>query len=325
LFETNPQNSDQLRISTNWSTKMHLLKDKVAVVIGASRGIGRGIAIGLGREGAQLVLAALTMEPGEKSKLGSEGYTINGSLKETAREIEITGGKADIIQCDALDYDQIQAMVEETIRKYSRIDILVISLQPDCQVEGSLYEMPVSAWDDHMSVVPRAYYYAGRAVAPHMEKQGFGLITAVSSPGGTFDFYSIPYCVARSAIDRLAQAFDHELGEAGVAAVSLWPTTMRTERVGSAHAGESQGFSIDNSVDLEIAGDAPELLGKAIANLSVDPELAKLSGRVQVLNYLAKRYNLKDENGSAAAPVPHLDKLIADTGSLAPSAYTVID
>jgi dehydrogenase/reductase SDR family protein 1 len=302
---------------------MHSLRDKVAVVIGASRGIGRGIAIGLGREGAQLVLAARTMEPGEKSELGPEGYTINGSLRETAREIENTGGKATIIQCDALDYDQVQALVEATIEKYSRIDILVISLQPDCQVEGRLCEMPVSAWDDHMSVVPRAYYYAGRAVAPHMVKQGFGLIAAVSSPGGAFDFYSIPYCVARSAIDRLAQAFDHELGEAGVAAVSLWPTTMRTERVGSAHAGESQGFSIDNSVDLEIEGDAPELLGKAIANLSIDPELAKLSGRVQVLNYLAKRYNLKDENGSAVAPVPHLDKLIADTGSLAPSAYTV--
>ena len=302
---------------------MHLLKDKVAVVIGASRGIGRGIAIGLGREGAQLVLAARTMEPGEKSKLGAEGYTINGSLKETAREIENTGGKADIIQCDALDYDQVQAMVEETIGKYGRIDILVISLLPDCQLEGSLCEMPVSAWDDHMSVVPRAYYYAGRAAAPHMVKQGSGLITAVSSPGGSFDFYSIPYCVARSAIDRLAQAFDHELGESGVAAVSLWPTFMRTERVGSAQAGESQGFSIDNSVDLEIDADAPELLGKAIAHLSADPEIARLSGRVQVLNYLAKRYDLKDENGSAAAPVPHLDKLIADTGSLAPSAYTV--
>ena len=67
------------------------------------------------------------------------------------------------------------------------------------------------------------------------------------------------------------------------------------------------------------------MLGKAIANLSIDPKIAKLSGRVQVLNYLAKRYNLKDENGSAAAAVRHLDKLIADTGSLAPSAYTVND
>jgi len=302
---------------------MYLLKDKVAVVIGASRGIGRGIAIGLGREGAQLVLAARTMEPEEKRELGSEGYSINGSLKETAREIENTGGKADIIQCDALDYDQVQAMVEETISNYSRIDILVISLQPDCQLEGSLCEMPVSAWNDHMSVGPRAYYYAARAVAPHMVKQGSGLITAVSSPGGSLDFYSIPYCVARSAIDRLAQAFDSELGAAGVAAVSLWPTTMRTDRVSRAHAGESQGFSIDSSIDLEIDGDAPELLGKAIANLSIDPEIARLSGRVQVLNYLAKRYGLKDENGSAAAPVPHLDKLIADTGSLAPSAYSV--
>jgi len=172
---------------------MHLLKDKVAVVIGASRGIGRGIAIGLGREGAQLVLAARTMEPGEKKELGSEGYNINGSLKETAREIEKMGGKADITQCDALDYDQVEAMVEETISKYSRIDILVISLLPDCQLEGTLGEMPVSAWDDHMSVVPRAYYYAGRAVAPQMAKQGSGLITAVSSSGGAVDFYSIPY------------------------------------------------------------------------------------------------------------------------------------
>jgi dehydrogenase/reductase SDR family protein 1 len=304
---------------------MHLLKNKVAVVIGASRGIGRGIAIGLGREGAQLVLAARTMEPGEKRELGSEGYSINGSLKETAREIENAGGKADTIQCDALDYDQVQAMVEETIGKYGRIDILVISLLPDCQLEGTLSEMPVSAWDDHMSVVPRAYYYAGKAVAPHMVKQGSGLITAVSSEGGAFDFYSIPYCVARCAIDRLAQAFDHELGEAGVAAVSLWPTFMRTERVRSAHAGESQGFSVDNSVDLEIDGDAPELLGKSIANLSVDPEIAKLSGKVQLLNYLANRYNLKDENGSAAAPMPDVEKLIADTGSFAPSAYTVND
>ncbi len=100
----------------------------------------------------------------------------------------------------------------------------------------------------------------------------------------------VPPCVARAAVDRLAQALDHELGSSGVATVSLWPTTMRTDRVRRARAGEHQGFSIDGSLDLETEADAPELLGAAIARLSLDPELSTLSGKVQILNYLAKRY-----------------------------------
>lgn len=302
---------------------MSLLKDKVAVVIGASRGIGRGIAVGLGREGARVVVAARTKERREKSKLGAEGYVVSGSLAETAAEIRDAGGEATAIPCDALDVEQIHALVEETIKRHERIDILVTSLQPDSAVEGACCDLPVSAWDDHMATVPRAFYAAARAAMPHMTRQGSGLLAAVSSPGGAFDFYSIPYCVARAAIDRLAQALAHELGSSGVAAVSLWPTTMRTDRVRRAQAGETQGFSVDGSIDLETEGDAPELLGSAIARLSLDPELHKLSGKVQVLNYLANRYGLKDENGSDPAPVPHLDELIAKTGSLAPSAYHV--
>ncbi len=302
---------------------MSLLKDKVAVVIGASRGIGRGIAVGLGREGARVVVAARTKERGEKSKLGAEGYVVSGSLAETAAQIRDAGGEATTFPCDAQDTEQIHALVEETIERYGRLDILVTSLQPDGAVEGAFCDLPVSAWDGHMAVVPRAFYVAARAAAPHMTRQGSGLLATVSSPGGAFDFYSVPYCVARAAADRLAQALDHELGSSGVAAVSLWPTYMRTDRVRRAQAGEPQGFSIDGSLDLETEADAPELLGAAIARLSLDPELSTLSGKVQVLNYLAKRYGLMDENGSDPAPVPFLDELIAKTGSLAPSAYHV--
>ena len=300
---------------------MGILDGRVAVVLGASRGIGGGIARGMGREGAFVFAGARTLRAGEMRAVGPAGLKVPGSLEETVQEIKEAGGEALAIQCDIRDDASTEGLIAAAIERHGRIDILACSLLPDAQFEGRFWELPLSAWDDQFIVGPRAYYAAARAAAPHMQKAGSGMMAFISSPGGAFDFYSAPYCVARAATDRLAQAIDSELRPFGVAAITLWPTYMRTERVLEAKAGKNPGFSLETEVDLSINADDPDLAGQVLARLAADGDLLTFSGKVHILNHLAKRYSLKDTDGSEAAPVDDVDELISATGTLAPSAY----
>lgn len=300
---------------------MGILDGRVAVVLGASRGIGRGIASGLGREGAFVFAGARTVKAGQMRAVGPAGLEVPGSLEETVEEIKEAGGEAIAIHCDVRDDASIEGLIGAAIEHHGRIDILACSLLPDAQFEGQFWKLPLSAWDDQVIVGPRAYYAAARAAAPHMSKAGSGMMAFISSPGGAFDIYSVPYCVARAATDRLAQAIDSELRPSGVAVITLWPTYMRTERVLQAKAGENPGFSVENEIDLSIDADDPKLAGQVLARLAVDSDLLNLSGKVHILNHLAKRYSLKDTDGSEPAPVENVNELISKTGTLAPSAY----
>lgn len=300
---------------------MGILDGRVAIVLGASRGIGRGIARGLGREGAFVFAGARTVKAGQMRAVGPAGLEVPGSLEETVEEIKEAGGEAIAIHCDVRDDASIEGLIGAAIEHHGRIDILACSLLPDAPFEGQFWKLPLSAWDDQFIVGPRAYYAAARAAAPHMSKAGSGMMAFISSPGGAFDFYGVPYCVARAATDRLAQAIDSELRPSGVAVITLWPTYMRTERVLQAKAGKNPGFSVENEVNLSIHADDPDLAGQVLARLAADGDLLTFSGKVHILNHLAKRYSLKNTDGSAPAPVENVNELISRTGTLAPSAY----
>lgn len=296
---------------------MGILNGQVAVVLGASRGIGRGIAISLAREGATIFVAARTLEAGETRPVGPDDVKVPGTLEESVLEINKAGGEAFAIYCDVRDDASIERLIENVIESHGRLDILACSLLPDDQFEGHFWELPLSAWDNQFIVGPRAYYAAARVAAPHMSKAGSGLMVFISSPGGAFDFYSIPYCVARAATDRLSQAIDSELREKGVTAVSLWPSYIRTERVLQAHAGEAVGFSVEPEVDLELEANSPQLVGSVIAHLAADPDKLALGGGVQLLADLSTRYDLLDDDDSKAVYPEGVEKV----GPIAPSAY----
>lgn len=309
---------------------MGILAGRVAVVLGASRGIGHGIARTLGSEGAIVFAGARTVKAGETRVVGPAGVKVPGSLEETVQEIEKAGGQAVAVHCDVRDDASIERLIGRAIEDHGRIDILACSLLPDvldCSLsldthyEGKFWQLPLSAWDDQFVIGPRAYYAAARAAAPRMSKAGSGLMVFLSSPGGALDFYGVPYCVARAATDRLAQAVDNELREQEVTAVSLWPNYIRTERVTQARAGEDVGFSMDSGSDFSKEANSPELVGLAVAHLAADPDRLALSGAVHLLADLSARYGLRDIDGSEAYDDPDLRDMIETTGTIAPSAY----
>lgn len=297
------------------------LSGKVAVVTGASRGIGKGVAIGLARDGAHVIAAARTLSPADAPK-GPDGKALPGSLEETVAEIEAFGGSAEATACDLGRDEEIERLISGAARRRGRIDILVANALPLTAVEGLAWEQPLSAWDELMRIGPRCYYALARAAAPHMIEQRSGLIVTVSAAiGADGTGYSTAFGVVCAAADRIAQGFADELRPHGVAAVALWPNYVRTERVLMAVEGQATGFTLAGGFDPLKDADTPELQGTAIARLAADPELMRHSGKVQVVGDLARRYGFTDAGGRRPEVSPRVVRLRGRRGSIAPLAY----
>ena len=150
---------------------MPSLKGRVAIVTGASRGIGRAIALGLAREGCDVVIAAKSTESTEK---------LPGSIFTVAAEVEALGAQALPVQVDVRDADQIEGMAAKTLERFGRIDLLVNNA-------GALHwagilDTPPKRFDLVMGVNARAAFLCCRAVLPAMIRQGGGHIVNMSPP-----------------------------------------------------------------------------------------------------------------------------------------------
>ena len=301
---------------------MGLVADKVALVTGASRGIGKGVAIGLAKQGARLFVSARSLDRSNATR-HPDGTPLPGSLAETVAELKALGAEATAIACDLSDAAQIDALVAQVIKAAGRIDILVANAAPQSPVAGNLWDLDVAAYDEAMAVGPRSAYLLARAAAPHMAKQRSGLLVAVSaSVGAEGSGYSTAFGVSCVATDRVVQGFAEELRSANVGAVSLWPRLVRTERVMMAAQGQDLGFNVGSGFDPMRDADSPELHGMVVARLAADPQIMSYSGKVQIVSDVAARYGLKDIDGATPAPSPRVVKMrAAHQGRIAPSAY----
>ncbi len=276
---------------------MGILDDKVALVTGASRGIGRGIAIGLAHEGAQITITARTMTPGDAPVLDDDGRRVPGSLAETLEALGEMGADALALPADLANEESVSGLVSQTVERFGRIDIVAnCAMGFADDFEGtSFWESPVTDWDAQNAVGVRSHYLTSYFAAPHMVDQGSGLIVIISSAGAIGEFYNVGFRVAHGANNRLAKAMAFDLKDHGVAALALWPRWVLTERVKLAAEKNHPGFHVEKS---ELAdADTPELIGEAIARLAVDPTLMEKSGHVQLIAELAEEYDLVDADG----------------------------
>lgn len=261
---------------------MASLTGKIAVVTGASRGIGKGIAHALGDAGATVYVTGRTVTPGSAP--------LPGSIGETADEVTRRGGKGIAVQCDHGDDAQIKKLFERVAdEQRGRMDLLVNNVYriPDPPAwGGGFWEHPVSIWDDQVGIGLRAHYVASVYGAPMMVKAKSGLIVNISSGGGAQYIYSASYGVGKAGLDRLAKDMAHELRSYNVAAVSLWPGAVKTEFV--------MKFAAGGGIDLSQA-ESPIFTGRAIVALASDPQLMTKSGQVFVVANLAKEYGFKDD------------------------------
>ena len=274
---------------------MQTLLGKVALVTGASRGIGKGIALALGEAGATVYITGRTIEANQAP------VDLPGTIYQTADEVAKLGGQCIAIQCDHRDDQQVEAVFGRIRAEQNRLDILVNNVWGGYEhfndgtefwKEKGFWTVPLSRWDKMFRAGVRAHYVSSVFAAPMMIAQGSGLIVNISFFAAQKDNSGVSYGVAKSASDRMAACMAYELREHNVAAVSLYPGLVRTESV--LKAGEF--FDLSNS-------ESPQFIGRTIAALASDPQIMTKSGQVLVAAAVAQEYGFTDIDGRQPRPL----------------------
>ncbi len=265
------------------------LHGKIALVTGASRGVGKGIAAGLGEAGATVYLTGRTVVEGQAP------VALSGDIYQTAKEVQRLGGQAIPVRCDHNQDGEVTALFERIRQESGRLDILVNNVWGGYEFyndgtefwkEKGFWTVPISRWDSSFQAGVRAHYVASQLAAPLMIAQASGLIVNISSSGARQVDAGVAYSVAKAADDRMAVCMAHELRPHNVAVISLYPGLVRTEAVLKAAAY----FDLSNS-------ESPQFIGRVIAGLAVDLALMEKSGQVLVAAELALEYGITDVDG----------------------------
>jgi dehydrogenase/reductase SDR family protein 1 len=265
------------------------LKEKVVLVTGASRGVGRGIAEGLAEAGATLYLTARTSSAAEPPA--------PGSVEATAAAVEALGGRALPLRVDHTDDEAVLELFRRVESEAGRLDVLVNNAfqVPEPPVwSGAFWEHPFSVWDDQCGVGLRGCYVASALAARLMVQQGSGLIVNLSGATEAGYRFSTAYGVCKAGVDRMAADMAHELAGRGVSALSLSPGPVRTERV---MAALSRGQVEIDEGRLR----SPRFVGRALAALAMDPDIAVKSGGRFEIEALRKEYRFSELSAEAAS------------------------
>jgi NAD(P)-dependent dehydrogenase (short-subunit alcohol dehydrogenase family) len=268
------------------------LSDRVAVVTGASRGVGKGIALVLGECGATVFVT------GRSSRAaGAHERTV----EDTADEIEARGGRGVPVVTDHTDDAQVAALFDRVRREAGRLDLLVANAwggyeNYDYRLFGlPFWEQPIDRFDTMVRAGLRSHLTAARAAAPLLLDQGSGLIVFT---GGWDDpdryLGNVPYDLVKIATSRMVAAMAHELRPHDVAVVGVYPGFTRTELVVDAFAA--------GGAEPPPNAHSPEFVGRAVAALAADPEAASLSGSGAQAATYAARYGFTDVDGRSFDP-----------------------
>ncbi|WP_395397487.1 SDR family NAD(P)-dependent oxidoreductase [Novosphingobium sp. BL-8A] len=268
------------------------LTGKVALVTGASRGIGKGIALVLAEQGATVYVTGRTVREGDYYLPG----TVGGTAAECDARGKESGGRGIAVACDHGDDAAVAALFERIAAEQGRLDILVnnaFTLSEDLLEPKGFWEKPLSnleMWD----VGVRSNYVAAWHAAGIMAPQKSGLIVAISGFAAVTYTYSVIFGTSKSAVDRMARDMAIELEPHGVASLTLWQGLTLTEKAQDnlAKMGDKMTASIT-----QMHGSSVEHPGRVIAALAADPDVMKRSGGEFVTAELAQEYGLTDVDG----------------------------
>jgi len=268
------------------------LSGRVALVTGASRGVGRGIALALGECGATVYVTGRST----RERPGA----LAGTVDETAAEISARGGHGVPVPTDHSDDDQVEALFARLRREEGRLDVLVANAWGgyegyDDTFSAPFWEQPLWRWDAMFHGGLRAQFTAARLAALLMIELGRGLIVCT---GGNDDlgYYlgNVPYDVVKAATVRFVTTTARELRPHGIAVVGVYPGFTRTEAVLEAYAAAGKEPPEETH--------SPEFVGRAIAHVAADPDVMELSGSGAQAAEYARRYAFRDTDGREIEP-----------------------
>jgi len=258
----------------------------VAVVTGASRGAGRGIAIALGSHGCKVYVTGRSETPGEAA--------LPGTIHETAAAVTAAGGQGIAVRVDHGDDEQVRALFEQVHRDEGRLDILVnnaCALHDQLTARGNFWEKPLAVVD-MLDVGLRSSYVASYYAAPIMVAQRHGLVVFTSASGAVHYVYGPAYGAHKAGMDKFAADMAVDFANQGVQALSIWMGALKTERLQRLIASDRAKYG-----HLEIVTETPEFTGHVIWALYNDSALATLSGRTLIGAEMAAKYGIRDEGG----------------------------
>ncbi|WP_442579414.1 SDR family oxidoreductase [Mesorhizobium sp. ASY16-5R] len=277
------------------------LQGKVALVAGATRGAGRGIAVELGAAGATVYVTGRTT----RGQVSEYGRTLE-TIEETAELVTAAGGEGIAVRVDHLVADEVEALVARIRAEQGRLDILV----NDVWGGELLFEWNKPVWDHHLENGLRLLRLG---VDTHLITAHFALPLMIERPGGLLvevtdgtaeynaDHYRLSpfYDLAKTSVNRMAWAHAKDLAPHGATAVSLTPGWLRSEMMlehyGVGEENWRDGMKIEPHF---IISETPRFVGRAVAALAADSDRARWSGRSLSSGGLAQVYGFTDLDGS---------------------------
>jgi dehydrogenase/reductase SDR family member 1 len=256
------------------------LKGQVALVTGASRGVGRGVAVGLAHAGATV-------------------FATGRSIKQT----ELGAGINSIV-CDHTDDQAVEAVFRQVEASTGRLDILVnvawggyerMIENGEFTYIAPFWQQPLWRWDAMLTTGARGAFVASQHAARLMVSARRGLIVNISFWAAQKYLGNTVYGIAKAAMDKMTSDMAHELKSHGVTAVSLYPGLVRTEAVLAANC-----FDLSNS-------ESPEFIGRVIAALAADPNVSTRNGATLIAAAVAEEYGVTDVDGRRPRPLTLAD------------------
>jgi NAD(P)-dependent dehydrogenase (short-subunit alcohol dehydrogenase family) len=263
------------------------LENKVALMIGASRGMGKQMALELAQEGADIVVAARTERPGQSE--------VSGTIAQTAAEVEALGRRAVAVRVDLAESEQIEAMYRQAIDAFGKIDVLVHSVQ----YMGPGYLSPfletsAAQLEVQLKVNLLSAMHATRLVAPQMAARGGGTIVLISSAAGVIENDGMPgngstglgYPVSKAGINRFVWAVEKELRPLNVAVIAVDPGFTLSEHVREGAEGDMyHGWPLEWAHGVEVPA-------RTVRHLCTTGDPMAWSGKVVVAADFVKEHGL---------------------------------